>query len=348
MKIHHVLCLLFCSFCCHALDTYTDFEPEYNTNSAYYQIDKIVYEAQFTIIHFRFIVNKNQIYSFNSLNRKDQWVLRFEKESMRQFLDLIQLDSLLINGEKPEELKNSKIKLKRGDQVSMSLYFKKIPSEVSQFDLLEARTKIDLPGKMNCFQIIKKTAQDDLGNEALNLLRIQKFDDLFSYYSSKNTDAKIENSKDQNSLNKQESHFDTHSNDVPEPIDYEPIKIQTFKEIKCGDRMILSDLVFMDEQVKFLNRSRAIGALQSVSAQLKAFSGARLLLHGHTDIFGNQQKNLELSKARAERVKKELVKMGINAMRIAVYYYGGQRPLKQYKKGGSLNRRVEIQFICQD
>ena len=330
------------------MDAYTDFEPEYKSNSAYYQIDKIVYEAEFTIIHFRFVANKNQSYSFNSWNISDQWVLSYEKETLRQFLNLIQLDSLLINGVQPVDKKSSRINLKRGDRVSMSLYFKQIPSEVMKFDLLEGRSKIDVPHKMNCFQIIKKTAQDNLGNEVLNLLRIQKFNDLFSFYSTKKSHKTIEKTNDLVSSSEQERPFQSVLSDVPEPIDYEPLKIQTFKEIECGERMILSDLVFLDEQVKFLNRSKALGALKSVSAQLNAFSGARLLLHGHTDIFGNQQKNLELSKARAERVKKELVKMGIDAMRIAVYYYGGQRPLKQYKKGGSMNRRVEIQFICQD
>jgi len=80
-------------------------------------------------------------------------------------------------------------------------------------------------------------------------------------------------------------------------------------------------------------------------AYLKANSGAKLLLVGHSDLIGAERYNINLSKNRAESVKKALVAKGIGAARIQTKGEGYKYPLAsndQEDDGRELNRRVEF------
>ncbi len=72
----------------------------------------------------------------------------------------------------------------------------------------------------------------------------------------------------------------------------------------------------------------------------------KIILHGHTDVFGNAFKNLETSKQHVNLVKKVLTDKGINSSRIIAIHHGGSQALPRYKNGGSMNRRVEAEIIC--
>ena len=73
----------------------------------------------------------------------------------------------------------------------------------------------------------------------------------------------------------------------------------------------------------------------------------RLSIEGHTDDTGNDAHNLELSRRRAESVKRELVRLGIDAARLEA------RRLRPYAPPGTghqpqareKNRRVEFRIV---
>ncbi|GAA4452404.1 hypothetical protein GCM10023189_15770 [Nibrella saemangeumensis] len=67
-------------------------------------------------------------------------------------------------------------------------------------------------------------------------------------------------------------------------------------------------------------------------------------LAGHTDNQGDFDKNLELSKQRADIIKQFLVKSGVAARRIRTRGYGGTRPIanNSTEETRRLNRRVEM------
>ena len=74
-------------------------------------------------------------------------------------------------------------------------------------------------------------------------------------------------------------------------------------------------------------------------------------IESHTDDVGEEVHNLELLKARAEAVKKELVAMGVDESRIFTIGYGEERPKSGTKEnpdtseeGRLLNRRVEVKL----
>jgi outer membrane protein OmpA-like peptidoglycan-associated protein len=82
--------------------------------------------------------------------------------------------------------------------------------------------------------------------------------------------------------------------------------------------------------------------------QRKDMVFSRFEVSGHTDNLGDQAKNLEISKQRAEAVKKYLTEnFAIDGRRLQVAYYGQERPRVPNTSADNqgLNRRVEFSKI---
>jgi cytochrome c553 len=77
---------------------------------------------------------------------------------------------------------------------------------------------------------------------------------------------------------------------------------------------------------------------------------AKLEIIGYADSSGLEKKNLKLSVARAESVKKYLVRKGIAIDRILARGQGSANPLgdNKTKTGRALNRRVEIRSVIKE
>lgn len=85
--------------------------------------------------------------------------------------------------------------------------------------------------------------------------------------------------------------------------------------------------------------------LAKVESAIRVFPRARLLVEGHTDSFGSDQKNLNLSQDRAQAVRQYLlVSMRLNPVQIEAAGYGESRPIanNETKEGRALNRRIEL------
>ena len=69
-----------------------------------------------------------------------------------------------------------------------------------------------------------------------------------------------------------------------------------------------------------------------------------LLINGHTDSFGNDDHNLELSRRRADSTKAVLIYDGIGASRLYSWGFGAKQPIASNATpdGRQLNRRVEF------
>ncbi len=87
----------------------------------------------------------------------------------------------------------------------------------------------------------------------------------------------------------------------------------------------------------------AVDRLKVVAEALKG-TQRTILVEGHTDSTGNKDKNLALSQARAETVRKYLVDDGIPAEQIRAVGIGQDRPVADNKTaaGRAKNRRVEV------
>jgi len=65
--------------------------------------------------------------------------------------------------------------------------------------------------------------------------------------------------------------------------------------------------------------------LQNVAHILAAYPKARVTIVGHADIVGKSAVNRRLSKARANSIRRELMRMGVESLRLTAKGYGGSR-----------------------
>jgi outer membrane protein OmpA-like peptidoglycan-associated protein len=89
-------------------------------------------------------------------------------------------------------------------------------------------------------------------------------------------------------------------------------------------------------------RADATEQLDNIAAILQAYPNAHLLIAGYTDDVGPNDKNLDLSKARAETVKDALVSRHVATDCLATEGYGEQNPAgdNSTDAGRAKNRRV--------
>jgi outer membrane protein OmpA-like peptidoglycan-associated protein len=94
-------------------------------------------------------------------------------------------------------------------------------------------------------------------------------------------------------------------------------------------------------------KPESYGALSDLIDYMTAKETAEIELSGHTDDKGDDQKNLELSQARAKAVKKYLVKKGIAEGRIKAVGYGETKPIAPNTTafGRQQNRRTEVKIL---
>jgi outer membrane protein OmpA-like peptidoglycan-associated protein len=107
----------------------------------------------------------------------------------------------------------------------------------------------------------------------------------------------------------------------------------------------LVDVRFENDSATLTGEGQATVA--RVADVLKANPTVRISIEGHTDTNGPEQRNLDLSRARAETVRNTLIGLGIAADRLTATGFGESRP----KIGGNsaearaADRRVE--FVIQ-
>ncbi len=84
--------------------------------------------------------------------------------------------------------------------------------------------------------------------------------------------------------------------------------------------------------------------LDDAAAALKAASGLKIEVGGHTDNVGTPQSNEKLSADRAQAVMAALVKRGVAASRLTAKGYGQSSPIADNRSedGRAKNRRVEL------
>jgi outer membrane protein OmpA-like peptidoglycan-associated protein len=89
------------------------------------------------------------------------------------------------------------------------------------------------------------------------------------------------------------------------------------------------------------------GTLELVAQRMKENPDTRVRITGHTDAVASPEYNLELSKERAESVKRILVGYGIASERIDVVGMGEEHPIapNDTREGRALNRRVELDVL---
>jgi len=91
-------------------------------------------------------------------------------------------------------------------------------------------------------------------------------------------------------------------------------------------------------------KPESMGTLNMIVGVLKSNPGLKFEIDGHTDNTGQAAHNLTLSQQRADAVKSQLVKMGIDASRLTTKGFGDTKPIADNStpEGRANNRRVEF------
>jgi OOP family OmpA-OmpF porin len=94
-------------------------------------------------------------------------------------------------------------------------------------------------------------------------------------------------------------------------------------------------------------KSNSAATLNSAVKVLKEFPDVNVEISGHTDSDGDRDYNVDLSRRRAESVKKFLVDKGIESNRLHTRGVGPDEPVadNKTKKGKALNRRIEFKLM---
>jgi OOP family OmpA-OmpF porin len=109
----------------------------------------------------------------------------------------------------------------------------------------------------------------------------------------------------------------------------------------------IEGITFAVNSAKILPKSFKV--LDAAVKVLKEFERLPLTIEGHTSSEGKREKNMELSKARAESVKAYMVSKGVAAGRLHSIGYGPDKPVADNKtaKGKAANRRIEFKIQAQ-
>jgi outer membrane protein OmpA-like peptidoglycan-associated protein len=101
------------------------------------------------------------------------------------------------------------------------------------------------------------------------------------------------------------------------------------------------------ETGKDIIKEVSIPSLTELAGVLKKKAEWGLQISGHTDNVGDDQKNMILSKKRAEAVKNFMISQGIDTSRLYVLYFGETMPIasNDTPEGRQKNRRVEMKII---
>lgn len=114
------------------------------------------------------------------------------------------------------------------------------------------------------------------------------------------------------------------------------------QQTERGLVLTLGDVLFdFDEATLKPGGERAAGNLAQF---LKEYPERNILIEGFTDTIGPADYNRELSRRRANAVRKELMSLGISSSRIRIRGYGERYPVasNETEAGRQQNRRVEV------
>lgn len=106
----------------------------------------------------------------------------------------------------------------------------------------------------------------------------------------------------------------------------------------------LGDVLFNTGQSQLLPGANA--NMQRLAEFMRANPDQNATIEGHTDSVGSASSNYALAERRADSVKTELVKLGVQSDRLVTRAFGQDNPIASNDdaSGRQLNRRVEIVF----
>ncbi len=123
---------------------------------------------------------------------------------------------------------------------------------------------------------------------------------------------------------------------------FEPQQAEVFRN---GDTVYIRMVGLNFDSGAATLKNEHVELLAVLEAAISEFPESRVMVEGHTDAFGSDAQNLELSKARAQAVVKHLLaSMPISPLNLESVGYGESRPVanNETEEGRTRNRRIDV------
>lgn len=315
-----------------AQNTYADHKPSYRPWTRNYILDKIEYTKESMVFHFRSMCQHSMYNRATFYPKGGEYAWYLVDKSTGQEYEMLTVKNLRKNGKleaaEVKEVMTIMADMKSGKPYtifSCEVHFPRLPKGVTKVDFIEGRGGESKRNHYNCFDVIIKSPDDkDLGIPKDSENNIKEFEERFS--KPQKDSVKKEDPK-------------------PKPAPGPAKELTQKEDIQCDQQLILSKIRFKDNSPEFTSLVQARQTLDLLFEFMKANPQSELLLEGHTDIFGNKERNKELSYQRALTIQRYLSGLGINPKRIHLRWYGGEKPL--FPEGNAKNRRVEAKVSCE-
>jgi len=118
--------------------------------------------------------------------------------------------------------------------------------------------------------------------------------------------------------------------------------IDIYKKVTTDTKIVTHGILFDVDKATL--RPESMGTLNGIYNILKKDPSLKFEIDGYTDNSGTAPHNLTLSQQRADAVKDQLIKMGIEDSRLAAKGFGDTKPMdtNNTPEGKANNRRVEF------
>lgn len=118
--------------------------------------------------------------------------------------------------------------------------------------------------------------------------------------------------------------------------------IDNYKKVTTDGKIVMHGILFDVDKATL--KPESMGSINEIYYLLKKDPSLKFEIDGHTDNTGEAAHNLTLSQQRAEVVKAQLIKMGIDAGRLTSKGFGDTKPISDNDspEGRANNRRVEF------
>lgn len=330
--------------------SHVDYLPRYREKNKNFIISKVEYGAKEVVLHCIYISTHNDMLEFVGHDLPYAWALETPKrpgsqqEALRKLATVknIRLNNELQLAELGAEQRFPMMPQK-GDVLSCELHVENLPYFVKVVNLTGGPQDANFRTYFEVSDLMLKSATSPtLGSQQEMKTKLDNFYTAFSYakskvYESEELIPKAENLGERPNMPIQSA---------MQPVDYMPNMLNTVEDLECQKRVILKNVYFHDNKARFSRRVHAMKTLGIVQNYLERYPSAKVVLHGHTDIFGDAYNNLILSKERVLAVKRALIQKGVDRKRIITLHHGGSQPLPHHENGGAVNRRVEAEIIC--
>lgn len=137
--------------------------------------------------------------------------------------------------------------------------------------------------------------------------------------------------------------------------DEHPVLLKNFRIASGGDdayKKVVTEGKFIAYGIQFdVNKStikpESMGTINEFVKMMKENPNLKFEIGGHTDSDGTAQRNDQLSKERAEAVKSQMIKLGIDANRLFTNGYGSAKPIVQNDNAENKARNRRVEFVKQ-